>query len=147
METAQYRRQRAMICGALLCGTALLAPLAGCGGDGLKRVHGTVTYRGQSINKGRIEFWPPDGNGPTAAAPIINGEFSARVPPGRKLVKIYGVKVVGKRQSSQRHPDGILIDSEIPIVPERFNSQSELYRDITADSSIVDFRLDDRPGG
>jgi hypothetical protein len=137
------------VCGTILCGLALLSPLlplAGCGGDGLRKIHGTVTYRGQPLTKGRIEFWPPDGNGPTAAAPIINGKYSLRLMPGRKLVKIEGFKVIGKRPASLRHPDGVMIDDEVPIVPERYNAKSELFREIAAAEGSYDFHLDDPPG-
>ena len=114
--TLSYRP--VVICGAILCGVAVLLLLGGCGGDGLRKIHGTVTYLGKPITKGRIEFWPPDGNGPTAAAPIIHGQFALPIMPGRKLVKILGFKVIGKRPASLRHPDGVMVDEEVQIVPE-----------------------------
>ncbi len=131
--------------GTLLCSIAVLLPLGGCGGDGLRKIRGAVTFRGQPLTKGRIEFWPPDGNGPTAAAPIINGKYTVRVLSGRKLVKIEGFKVIGRRPASLRHPDGVMVDNEEQIVPDRYNAKSGLFREITAAENVYDFHLDDPP--
>jgi hypothetical protein len=127
----------------ILCGAALLLPLAGCGGDGLKEIHGTITYRGQPLPKGVIEFLPPDGNGPTAAAPVVNGEFKLRVGCGRKAVRIQGFRASGKRAYSSGPPGGPPVEEQEQFLPERFNANSTLVQEITADKSIYDFHLDD----
>ena len=131
---------------AVLLGAAFFLPLAGCGGDGLKKIHGTVTYRGQPIGKGRITFLPPDGNGPSAAIPIVDGKYELRVTLGRKLVQIDGYKVIGKRPYNPYNPSGPMVDDQVQIVPERYNAKSELFREITAGESIYDFDLDDPQG-
>ena len=136
----------AILGGAIFLGAIVLLPLAGCGGHGLKKIHGAVTYRGQPLQKGLITFFPADGDGPTAAAPIINGQYSLPVALGRKQVRIEGFRVIGKRPASPRHPDGQMVDNEAQIVPERYNAKSELFREISADTSIYEFHLDDPQG-
>jgi hypothetical protein len=142
-QVMSHGRKTAIFVGAFVLGAASLLPLAGCGGNGLKKIHGTVTYRGKPIDKGRITFLYPDGNGPSAAIPIVHGKYELPVSLGRKLVQIEGYKVIGQRPYNPYNPNGPKVDDQVPFVPERYNAKSELFREITADNSTYDFHLDD----
>ena len=67
-----------------VCAFALALCMAGCRGNGLTEIGGTVTYDGQPVQKGSISFLPFDGKGPTAAAIIADGAYSVKVALGRK---------------------------------------------------------------
>lgn len=79
---------------ALVCLT--IVAVAGCGGgDPLARqaVSGTVTFKGQPLDKGTITFLPADPQGKgMGGATITNGQFSLPaaqgLPPGRYRVQI-----------------------------------------------------------
>jgi hypothetical protein len=53
--------------------------ITGCGADDLGRrysVSGTVTYKGQPVEKGTITFTPSDANGRVATGTIENGKYT-----------------------------------------------------------------------
>jgi hypothetical protein len=123
------------------CGIALMACLAGCGRNGgLTEISGTVSYDGQPVKQGTITFLPADGKGPTAATPIADGKYSVKVAPGKKLVKIEGYKVIGQHRFSANNPR-MVIDQE-QILPARYNTRSELTRDIASSDHKCDFTLE-----
>ncbi len=123
------------------CCLVLLACLAGCGSDGLTEISGTVTFNGQPVEKGNISFLPADGKGPTAAATIAAGKYSVKIAPGQKKVAIEGYKVLGQQHLRPNDPTSPKIDSLEEILPPRFNTQTELTREITGDESTYDFDL------
>lgn len=80
----------------------LFASAIGCGDSNLARVSGTVTYEGEPIEKGSINFLPVDGKGASAGGQIVAGKYEvAEVPPGQKLVEVIAVKDVPFARSSE----------------------------------------------
>ena len=67
--------------------------VAGCSGDGTVRISGKVTVDGEIVETGSIAFAPADGKTSVEGAEIINGEYSAKVPPGDKIVRIRGMRL------------------------------------------------------
>lgn len=60
----------------------------GCGGQG-STVSGTVTYNGQPVEKGHINFIPADGKGTPVGGDIKNGQYSVKgVAPGKNRVEV-----------------------------------------------------------
>jgi hypothetical protein len=125
-----------------VCGFVLLACLVGCGQrDGRIAISGTVSYDGQPVNKGIVTFVPADGKGPTAAATIVDGKYSVKVAPGKKVVKIEGFKVTGQRHYN-KNPNSPMVDQQEQIIPPCYNAKSELTREITSADKTCDFALD-----
>ena len=63
---------------ALLAGPALLIAI-GCSDDGMGKryaVSGTVSYKGQPVNKARISFVPSKGQNAGASGEVVDGKFS-----------------------------------------------------------------------
>ncbi len=119
----------------------LLALLGGCGGNGLVEITGTVTYDGQPVQKGTIAFLPSDGKGPTVAAIIAEGKYTAKIFPGAKLVKIEGYKIVGRGHVLPENPRSPMVDITEPVVPARYNEKSELKAEIGPGTRVLDFNL------
>jgi len=62
----------------------------GCQHDALNLVTGKVTLDGTPISEGVISFMPSGtSDGVSTGAQIKNGAYSARVSPGKMVVKIY----------------------------------------------------------
>jgi hypothetical protein len=123
-----------------LNGVALLT-LAGCGSDGKREISGAVTFDGQPLAQGTIDFVPADGEGPTAAARIAEGKYTLEVQPGKKKVVIHGYRETGQRHAVPDDPNSPLVPILEEIVPARYHSPTELLREITGDGSTVDFEV------
>ena len=125
--------------GLLLC-LLLLLP-AGCSENGLVEVAGQVTLDDKPLEKGTISFMPADGKGPSAAAIIEQGAYSVEVAPGEKKVEILGYKSTGKRRYDENDPSSPMIDINKQILPERFNTKTELTREVTPAARQHDFAV------
>ena len=55
----------------------LLCTLVGCSSDGLQRasIEGSVTIDGQPLEKGTVNWYPLEGQGPTAGADVLDGKY------------------------------------------------------------------------
>ncbi len=113
----------------------------GCGGDKLPTVKGKVTLDGQPLENGAISFVPADGATATAGGVITNGEYSIEVPPGPKKVEITASKVVGQRPAYEGDPNSPMIDITESIIPPRYNTQTELTREVQPGENTFDFDL------
>jgi hypothetical protein len=121
-----------------ICSVVLLVFCTGCEGNRLKEIRGTVTYDEKPVKQGTITLLPPDGKGPTAAALITDGEYSVAVTLGPKQVKIEGFEVKGMR----RYPGSMMMcEDRRQILPERYNTKTELTSDITSGVRTYDFTL------
>jgi hypothetical protein len=71
---------------------AVALTLSGCGDAVNKKgvtITGTVTYDGQPVPKGYIQFLPEDGKGNNAGVEIHDGKFKAQnVTPGKNRIQI-----------------------------------------------------------
>jgi hypothetical protein len=118
--------------------TVLLA--AGCGRAGKGTVTGRVTLDGNPVEKGTVQFFPLDGKGQTAHAPIRGGMFTAEVPVGVKRVEINAPRVAGQRPAYDT-PDSPLVDVYRETIPTKYNAQSELRTEVKAGRNEADFPL------
>ena len=123
--------------------TLLSAILVGCGKSPIT-VSGKVTLDGNPVERGTITFEPQDKQTANAGGAITQGAYTVKdIPPGKKLVRITGLKVTGERLSIATDPNSKKIEDTVPIVPARYNDQSDLVRDVTA-STTLDFDLKSR---
>lgn len=113
--------------------------LAGCQRNTTVEIAGTVRIDSTAIPQGTIGFRPADGQGPTAEAVIQEGRYQLTMAPGLKKVVIRGYRVVG-----ELHPWGPNAPSApklAPIVPPKYNDQSELQTEIREPNPQLDFDL------
>ena len=90
--------------------------VAGCGGSGDSGppryiLTGTVTFKGQPVPKGFIQFTPDasKGNsGPASGAPIVDGKFTTErgTIGGPHRVQVTGMDGVKTVESGEELPDG-----------------------------------------
>lgn len=81
---------------SLLCLAIFLLPACG---SNKSNISGNVTYDGQPIDTGRIEFLPADGKGPGAGGTIAGGRYEVKeLVPGPKVVQVIAVKPVPRHR-------------------------------------------------
>ena len=119
---------------SLLCAIGLLT-LLGCGHGGRMAVEGTVTLDGRPLEKGSVQFSPlPGSTGPTAGANIVDGKFvilPAGGPfAGKFRVEITAVGLTGRKVLDPRSQ--AIIDEYAQCLPARYNTQSQLQAEVTA---------------
>jgi hypothetical protein len=123
-----------------LCAVALLT-LVGCSGDGKHHLQGQVKLDGKPLVDGTIEFFPAAGDGPTASAIIKEGAYALTIPPGSKIVKIEGFEKIGEHKYDKSNPESPMVADYKPIVPPKYNVNSELKLDVTEEMTQKDFEL------
>lgn len=128
-----------------LCLSFSFALFAGCGDDKRMKVGGEVTVDGVPVEYGFINFKPINGTaGPTAGSNITEGKYdvpSAKGPfAGEFRVEIVAIKTVNKRSVDMVTGERLAQSSQ-RFLPKKYNEQSELTVEISADKSEYDFPL------
>lgn len=126
-----------------ILGTICLGLLAGCArpdGPSMLTTKGTVTFKGEPIEEGRINFRELDGEMRPYSAPIKNGAFSIESTAGKMRVEVYASRIIpGKFDTSNltEEPVGEM------YIPERYNSRSELTHEVTRGAPSPTFTLEE----
>jgi hypothetical protein len=122
----------------------LCATLLGCSRSPIT-ISGKITLDGNPVERGTITFEAQDKQTANAGGVVTQGAYNVKdIPPGKKIVRITGLKVTGERLSIATDPNSKKIEDTVPIVPARFNDQSDLVRDVTT-STTMDFDLKTKP--
>ena len=113
---------------------------AGCSqGPAVGTVTGEVTFDGQPVKKGHIEFTPLDGQGQTGGVMIDEGKFSGEVPVAQMRVQIHGQKVV--KGTYQAYPGAPLEDDVVEMLPAKYHSKSDITLDVKRGKQEVKYDL------
>jgi hypothetical protein len=123
--------------------TTLSVCLLGCGGS-MGRVEGTVTLDGTAVKGAYVQFQPEDGSRPSVSFTDDAGRY--------ELLHTADVKgaVVGKhRVSITTRSEGedpatgknVVVKEKIPA---KYNLKSELVKEVTSGSNVIDFQLDSK---
>ena len=116
--------------------------LTGCGPSGprLHPVAGTVTFDGEPVAEGRIQFRAVEGDQRAFSAVIENGDYELETAAGKMTVEITASRIVpGKFDESNP-------GEKVPVgemyIPARYNSQTELTAEVPAGGTKqLDFAL------
>ena len=115
--------------------------LAGCPEPTVGVVRGTIQVDGVPAKLGAITFIPVDGQSGTAGAAITDGKYIADdVPPGTHKVQIRVPKKVGE-QKLYNTPDSPVQPIMAEVLPEKFNSKTELRLDVKLGENEKDYDL------
>lgn len=111
----------------VLCCLALLI-LAGCG-DGRRAIDGTVTFDGQPLAKGTIEFERTEGGLVREGDIVQNGRFKVTLPDGKYKIKVNAQKAVGKiKETNMGQTNEVDVFEE--LIPDRYNNKTELTLEV-----------------
>jgi hypothetical protein len=126
----------------------VLATLAlGCsGGSKFGDVRGEVTFDGKPLEEGVVRFVPVDGQTGTASALIEGGKFREKVPVGTHRVEISAPKLPRGMRSAKEMKRGTVDEGAAleELIPERYNSRTELKADVRPGANDVRFDLHKR---
>lgn len=135
---------------ATLIGLLVMLPvLCGCGrSDGPVRypVMGTITFRGEPLDQGTIQFTPTANRGIGSGAIVSNGEYSLPrekgLPAGEYRVMIFSADLEAAPIQPEDGPPG-----SAKLMPERippeYNSQSKITREVEpGEENKFDFDID-----
>ncbi|MBQ2851726.1 MAG: hypothetical protein IJE77_14695 [Thermoguttaceae bacterium] len=110
--------------------------------DGLTPVKGTVTFDGEPIKDGSINFAPKGGPGTATGARIVDGKYEARVSPGKMAVTIEAQKKVPIENPTQEQIDRGITENTVDFIPAKYNRMSTLEADIAeGQKDPIDFAL------
>jgi hypothetical protein len=124
---------------------ALVAALVpGCGpGDPRLAVSGSVTFKGQPLDQGRIEFHPPQNNGTMSGAVIQNGRYEIPrdkgLNPATYEVRIYSYDQKAGTAGAIPGEAGLGFKERIA---KKYNSASTLKADVKRGQTTFDFSVD-----
>ena len=116
----------------------------GCAEKGSEvTVSGKVTIDGEPIPTGTVTFVAAEGDTPTGGGVIKDGAYTARVPPGEKIVLVLGNRLVGQEPEYKDMPDSPMRDKYEMITPEAYNAKhlTPLKASITGPQEGLDFEL------
>jgi hypothetical protein len=117
-----------------------LAGLLVCGGCGRKEmfaVSGKVTFDGEPVSNGEIQFLPPIGEkGAPVAGRVENGQYHLLSKAGPKRVSIRAARVMGTAVPNAMGA------AFVDYIPAKFNSESTLTAEVQpSDDNQFNFDL------
>jgi hypothetical protein len=113
----------------------LICVAAGCGKSGpeVAPVKGRVTLDGRPLSTVDIVFQPEDGKPPATSRTDEEGHYELLYKRG-----VNGAPV-GQHTVRIAFTSGIV--AKPPTIPDRYNKQSELHREVKSGSNEIDFDL------
>jgi hypothetical protein len=125
----------------LLAGIAFLC---GCSSDPRLAVSGTVKFKGEPLDQGRIEFHPPEGKGTMSGATIQEGRFDIPQKTGL-LPASYDVRIFSYDTKGAKAPSGIPGEAGEGFkerIARKYNLDSKLTADVKPGNTVFQFSVD-----
>ena len=112
--------------------------------DSKPTITGTVWLDNEPLPRGSIAWIPIEGTpGPGGGGEINNeGKYELRgLRPGRYRVEIRSTRTLPGRQVMNPTIPTELVDEEVSVIPEQYNTRSSLIREVAPGSNVVHFDL------
>ena len=118
--------------------------LTGCSNDPRLAVGGTVRFKGQPLDQGRIEFHPPEGKGNQSGAVITDGRYQIPqangLAPNTYEVRVFSYDTKGARVSSQM--PGEPGEGFKERIARKYNLATELKAEVKSGNTTFDFSVE-----
>ena len=126
-------------CAVLAAACTLVA--LGCGGNKVEpvarvKVSGAVKVDGKDVKSGTITFDPQNGQ-PPGDASVLDGKYEGLAPVGKCKVSINALEKMTMKEWQKRKGQPVIDGpgyeevQEINLLPDRYNSKSEIIHDVT----------------
>ena len=136
------RRVWLVVGGLLVLGCVALAFSLRPGSE--PTVTGTVRLNNEVLPSGSIHWIPIEGTpGPGGGAGIDkDGKYEIKqgLRPGKYRVEIRSTITINRKIRNPTIPSE-LVDEEVSVVPDEYNTRSKLIREVGRGSTVVDFEL------
>jgi hypothetical protein len=106
-------------------------------------VTGTVLLNGQLVASGSIAMAPVEGtSGPGGGGSISEGKYDIKrgLQPGKYRVEIRGTVTLSRQVRNATIPSE-LVQEEVSVIPEQYNSKSNLIREVGQGANTLNFEL------
>ena len=107
-------------------------------------VTGTVRLDNEPLTTGSIAWIPIEGTPGPGGGGGINSEgkyeINRSLRPGKYRVEIRSTRTLSRKVLNPTIPAD-LIDEEVSVIPEQYNTRSSLIREVGAGSNVLDFDL------
>jgi hypothetical protein len=131
---------------AMVLAACIGLTIAGCGGgspQGRLAISGQVTFEGQPLDQGSIQFTPLDSeSGISGGAIIQNGSYTIEaekgLAPGKYRVRIFSAEASGEAEEMP----GMSEEAPKERIPAQYNVESTLEADVSGDKTTFDFKLE-----
>jgi hypothetical protein len=108
-------------------------------------VTGTVRLDNEPLSKGSIAWIPIEGTpGPGGGGEISSGgkyQIKQGLRPGKYRVEIRSTRTLRGHQVLNPTIPTELVDEEVSVIPEQYNTRSSLIREVGPGSTVFDFDL------
>ena len=112
--------------------------------DSEPRVTGTVRFDSMPLHVGSIAWIPIEGTpGPGGGGGINNeGKYEIKqgLRPGSYRVEIRSTRILERKVLNPTVP-AELVDEEVSLIPEQYNTRSSLIREVGPGSNVFNFDL------
>jgi hypothetical protein len=138
--TVTNARRAALVAGGLLALGCLVLVLWLREGSG-PTVTGTVRLDGQLLPTGSIALIPVEGTpGPGGGGEIKEGKYTIKqgLRAGRYRFEIRSTHTLGRLVPNPTIPLG-LVNEEVSIIPEEYNTRSTLIREVLPGANVLNF--------
>lgn len=107
----------------------------GCGNSGTApvarvKVSGTVKVDGKEVKSGSIIFDAQNGQ-PPGDMSILDGKYEGLAPAGKCKVTINSFVKMSMKEKMRMDGPGYDQQTEFNLLPERYNTKSEITREVT----------------
>jgi len=109
----------------------------GCGDSTISTVTGTVTYNGKPVPKASVTFYPKEGR-PSSGVTDESGKYELNYTADKKGALI-GQHTVRISTAIEQLDETVTAET----LPKKFNTASELTREVTSGAQTIDFDLKD----
>ena len=111
-------------------------------------VRGTVRLNNELLTTGSIAWIPVEGTPGPGGGGGINSDgtyvIKRGLRPGKYRVEIRSSITLNRKVQNPTIPAD-LVDEEVSVVPDRYNTRSELMREVGPGSNVFDFPLQGAP--
>ena len=114
-------------------------------GPKMVKISGKITIAGETFDQGIVQFDPADKTGASTGGKIKDGKYEVLVPPGEKIVRIRGTKIVGQQEMDPVLNPGVMVNKLQDVTDDKVHWASDDTK-VTVTKAASNVDIDFPPG-